>query len=1025
MLGNLGRKLDFGANYRDVADYIDGVSKGYLWQYVASENEKGQPWDDYANELKNRTDGRIDITDPRELLEVIDDAIQSTKEGKGKINPEAIEKAAEGNPELQIIAEILDDLESGEPIDKINQNIREWADYYELSDADIKDLLIPNLTKEQMAKEIEKAKEKDIADFEKEVIEKGKLAEQQKNRSAKVQAEIDRMKQMSAEKKEREIKKKNLRRQIMSIANLKGMTKKAVSDLKMKHAGYRTLTGKLAKTKISIEKLENLLKAVKKVRPRRVGHKTVVTKKTEKKIQKLKENLIKKNAMTEDAFKKILKKEVGNKTPGYVDAKDFITQEQGQNILKRMLDETEVVRAVQAFAKPISENPEIAKEVKKLEAQIDKKKPRDPRRLESMRYYCQQCEIVSGAPVFTLYQNMIDTHSEMMRDRGKQQKRLKALPNFNQIAKDEQALGRVSAYIASKSNLENRPAMPSNITPDEIQVAQEIERILKGYEHKVRTAKFFNYYYYNQPIPDGDRYLKEISKAVDIFETEGREALVEYLKTQNWGVIHSGYEPLQVYLPKIKLYDIPSQAVGKGHVKVRLATEYQKQEKNILQRLNSYMRQIDLLFNLHPQIQAMVRLFDDNFDKFEEPAKVKDSMETFLKNLKRYGITNSLFGKLLDRLYSQAMQAVIMAEPVLAYRNLFQNLAFEHDKSILVDPRNKKLNQGDIDFIETFALQTKPMMEEYFLTGEKALPGLEHLTGLVEKVALYPHSDMANRYWSFWAKKNQVDRAWESKTLAEKMSKAKFADMTLLEQKRALGILAKDGPEAMMRYVSKVHSDDIHFIYERVQRSPAEQDVLGKVIGNLLLFPRAYTEKLAHAVVQLLDSNLTFEQRYRGLKILLSVVAGGMLTGSVYTMTTGRKRNPYNPFELFSFKPGGLAWGTIETVSGIENDILGAVRGDERAWNRLSSAIPQAADMFIPLYDITLRGYEAMTDQKNVDRKAIRKIRDLIDNQYKVRDGAYKVKRNALEKWQYLIGGPGVDYKEKKNQPVSRIKRKD
>jgi len=38
----------------------------------------------------------------------------------------------------------------------------------------------------------------------------------------------------------------------------------------------------------------------------------------------------------------------------------------------------------------------------------------------------------------------------------------------------------------------------------------------------------------------------------------------------------------------------------------------------------------------------------------------------------------------------------------------------------------------------------------------------------------------------------------------------------------------------------------------------------------------------------------------------------------------------------------------------------------------------------------------------------------MIDKEYKIRGGAYKVKRNALEKWQYFLAGAGVDQEEKK-----------
>ncbi len=495
-----------------------------------------------------------------------------------------------------------------------------------------------------------------------------------------------------------------------------------------------------------------------------------------------------------------------------------------------------------------------------------------------------------------------------------------------------------------------------------------------------------------------------------MFESEGRTALVEYLKTQKWGVIKSGYEPLQVYMPKIQTFKLPPAAVGKGHVKMRLDIEYGIQEKDIFQRLGSYMRQIDLLFNLHPQIQSFVRLFDDNLAKFKEPQKVKESVEAFLRNLKKYNIEGGLFERMVARLYSQAMQAVIMPSPVLAFRNTLQNAAFEHDKSILIDPRNKRLTPEDTEYLETYVLQTKPMIREYFMSGEQPLWGLGRLTRFVERIALYPHSDIFNRNWSFWAKKNQIDRAPEG--VKEMMKAARFDDMTNLEQRRALGILARDGREAMARYVARVHVDDVHFLYERAQRSPAEQTTLGRVVGNLALFPRAYTEKLAHALAKLRADN--YQEQWRGLKILLSVVAGGIAVGAFYTKVTGRRRNPYNPLELFAFRPGGLMWASIDRIGAVYSDMVLAISGDKRALAALTTAIPETANMFIPLYDITLRGYEALTDQKNVDRKTLRQIRMIIDKEYAIRGGAYDVRRDAIEKWQYFIGGAGIDQKIQK-----------
>lgn len=807
-----------------------------------------------------------------------------------------------------------------------------------------------------------------------------------------------------------------LRQRIHAVAAKKGLTKKALTELKQKHTGYRTLTGKITQKKITTAQLQSLLRAVEKARPKRVGYKRVVTQKTEKKIQSLKENLIKKTQMTEADFREILKKEAAGKEPKYIDAEHFITETEGKEVIKRMLDEAEVIRITEPFNKAIGNEPEIAHQVEQLGSRIKRQSKRDPYSLESMRYYNQQAEVKTGAPVFIMYQDLIDTHLEINKTRTALWKNLEAtIPNFKQISQDKDSLKRVSDYILSKSTLEDRPESPKDITIEEVKLAQEIEKIFESYRYKVRTAKFFNYYYYNEPIPDHERYTKEITKAVDIYEGRGKDALIKYLKTQEWGVIHSGYEPLEVLTLKIRPYTTGPKAVGKGHIKIRTDIEYHAQERNILQRLASYMRQIDMLFNMSPKINAYVRLFDDNLDKFDKPNIVKENIEVFLQNLKRYNIQKGFFERIIARAYSQAMRVIIMPSPVLSFRNLFQNAAFEHDKSILIDLRNKHLSEKDISYLETYVVQYRGMIEEYFMVGERPLPGLKFLTKLIDKIKIYPYSDIANRHLSFWAKKNQVDRALENKSVSDIMKGAKFDDMKLLEQKMALSILAKDGKEAMARYVARVHVDDIHFLYERAQRSPAEMTTMGRVLGNLMLFPRAYGEKLAHAANKMLKGS-TYNEQYRGLKIIFAVVAGGMMCGSIFRKVTGRRRNPYDPLEILSYEAGGLAWGALESVNKVYADMILALKGDERSINALTSAIPEAADMFIPFYDYTLRAIEASTDQKNIDRKALRQLREMIDNEYKIRGGAYKVKRNALEKWQYFIAGAGVDEGKKKEK---------
>lgn len=1049
----------------EIKDYIGKAGtkgyKGYLWKYLTTyeENPNAMGWDEALEQVGGRPG------DIGEFIEKLDQVVQLTK-GKKVISQQALDIViGQGDLHAEIISAKYEMLKEGFSATEINDTLRQIGQKEDIDPEMIKGYYLPIeevkyvRTKQEILRELLKEsrkakakakrptleeaaikKAKEIAHktkepryvYEKTGKEAGLFAVTKKPptegaykkitppREGKLAGEVK--EEYAGLTPEEKASAKKLRQKIHAVAVNKGLTKKALSELKLKHTGYRHLTGKVATKKITLEQLQNLLKAVQRTRPKHIGYKKVVTLKTEKKIATLKENLQEKLQMTDDVYEDILDRVIGEaKEPKYISAKRFITEAEGKEIIKRMNNTAEVIRVTEGFEKAIRENREINAEVKRLDTIISKMKKRDPYTLESMRYYCQQCELKTGAPIFTMYMDLIDTHLETSKTRTATLKSLEAAAGkdeFRRISKNESAKQRIVNYIASKSKLAKKPPVPEKITDSEKKIAHRIQEIFKDKEVEVRFTKF--YWWYNTgrqegsfPMADFDRYKSEINKAADIYESKGKDELIEYLKTQEWGVIKSGYEPLEHITNKIKIYLPKSTTVGKSHIQIRTDIEYHRQERDIFQRLAAYLRQIDMLYNLSPKINAFVQLFEDNMDKFDNPKKVQESIEIFLRNLKRYNIQGGFFERNIARIYSQAMRTIIMPSPVLAYRNLYQNLAFEHDKSILIDTRNKNLTADEIAYLETYVQQVRGIVEEYFMVGEKPLPGLRTLTDLVDHVKMYPFSDVANRYWGFWAKINQLHRALEKETIKEMMKESRFNDITELEQRRALAILARDGKEAMAKYVSRVHVDDIHFLYERAQRSPAEMTTMGRTAGNLMLFPRSYGEKLAHASNKALKGK-SYNEQWRGLKIIFSVVGGGMAVGSIFTITTGRKRNPYDPLQILSYQPGGLALGAITQIGKVFSDTLLAIGGDKKASYRLTSEIPRMADMFVPFYAYVMRGFESITDQKNVDARELRKIYSMIDKEYKIRGGAYKVRRNALEKWQYFLAGAGVDQEEKK-----------
>lgn len=1000
--------------------------------HITFDPSKGSAWDTAVQEMLGRGKEGVDETwghlDIDEFLERVGMALEAGGE-TGGLNTIAYEKSLEsGDPDIQILNDVKYGLESGKSIKEINANTMEWAKHYGLTKEAVSDILLPELTNEQLKTEQEKARAKDEA---LEVLEAERLGEKAKQTAAeqkRLKEILARQKRIISEKRTKEEQIKKLHRDIHATAAIKGLSKKALVELKKKYTGYSKLTGKISQRKITVEQLQNLLNAVQKARPKRIGHQTVLTLKTEKRIQTLKQNLTAKMQMTDAAWQDILKRETAGREPKYISAEQFITQQQSRAVLKRMHNTATLLKITNTYDEALKKDPEKANYVNKIDTQILAEEHRDPFFLESMRYYTQQSQEKTGAPIYPVYKAMIDTEQENHRTREAQLKWLEAAvgeDNFAKISGDEEALKRVSDYIDSKSYLENRPEMPKDITPTEIKFAETIERILKAREIQSRLGKFFRWYDLDFPetgegaMADYGRYKKEIRKAVDIYDTQGEEELVRYLETQEWGIIHSGYDPKELLLRKIQLYTPGVRAVGKGHIQISNAVEFHEQERTILHRLNSYMRQMDTLSYTSPLINTFVQLYEDNAEKFSNWQTVKSNVELFLNELKHYTAEKSPTIRLIKRLFSQAAQALLENSPSITLYNMVEGIAFGADKSIYFDPRNVALTPQDEEYLETYVQQQRAMLEEYYFINEKALPGLEGLNRLARQLSLTSRSDVFSRYQTFWAKINQVRRALELPTFDEQVSAMKLKDYSLLEQHMAMTIWARDGADTMARYVARVESDNVHGLYERSQRSPGEMGS-GAIFTNLMNFPRMYAERMARNIYEIFDPQVDAETRYRAAKTVLSAIVGGSVIGLGVGLITGRRRNPYNPLEILGWRFGGLVSGGMEKVSGLINTTFEMFSGDEitqkRARDKWPAAFTSIPEMFVPFYANVIRAIEKATDIKYIDRNALRWIREQIDKDYKRRPDAYKFnKKGIINAVQYILIGRSVDVEEQKN----------
>ena len=945
-----------------------------------------------------------------EFVSRVKNAYES-KQTKGKLNIEALDKARRsGDIGIELEANKLEWLQNGLTTNEINNNIIKWAKDYDISENDIQGELITS----EAGIELSSSEQADVIQQE-----------------------------------------KKMRSKIAILAANKGMAQSALSDLKLKYGGQRKLIGK--RKNIGLDKLDDIYEAIKKIRPKRVDYKQVITKKTEKQIDTLKNNLFVKGQMTDVAWQDILNRETKGIEPKYINAKKFITQPQGRAILRRIHNIATLLKLTNGYEAALNNDPDLRNIVNNLNKTIYiEPDPKDPHFLQSMRYYSMNMQKKTGAPFYQVFQALTDIHSENHMSLMAEMQQLKTAVGediYEKIVKDEVSLKRVADYIDSKSHLENKPESPKDITDSERKVAQVIENILKNRELDARIGKFLRWYEMEMPlagdgaIADFQPNEKSIRKAVDIYDTQGLDELVEYLKTQTWGVIKSGYDPKEMILRKIQQYKIPMRAIGKSHIKISESIEYQPQEKNIIQRLASYLKQMNNITRMLPMINAFVQLAEDNADKFdnwENSSKkvlgvnvpvsgVKTNIELYLNELKGYNIDTHPLMIWANKIYSQIAQSVLENSPTIFLYNLFEELAFSPDKtlSFVAKTEGFELTPEDEAYLETYVQQQRALMEEFYLINEEPLfEWLKPLNELAKYISLTSHSDVASRTMGFYGKMYQIKQAFKNaETPEQMMSLAKFDDFQPIEQKQAIAILAKDGMDAMARYLARCYVANTHFLYSRSQRSPVEMGSIGKVGGNLLLFPRAYTEKLVNAAKVVMDDKATDEARLRNSKIIVATIVGGIVVGSVISKITGIDTNPYNPLNIINFRFGGLYSGGLNTLADLYSATTELAYADGKRRNQLLNQIavliPKTAGLLIPFYNHTIRTLEAVADTKYIDRQILRRIREVLDEDYKMRPNAYKFNdKGLINKMQYVIFGRMADKKEenkKGNTGVTRI----
>jgi ubiquinone/menaquinone biosynthesis C-methylase UbiE len=823
-----------------------------------------------------------------------------------------------------------------------------------------------------------------------------------------------------------------LRSTVMAMSKMKGISKTQLQSI------IKEVSGKKQLRNIASPQLIEILGKVREARPVRIKGTKVVTLKTEKKIQSLKENLISSRQLTSEIYNKIMER-LNLRTDRYETARKFISETDAKELIRSMNDEVPLaewdIKVEDALAKKptVKEARDVLNQrgFKGTGVEFDDKPIKIGRgeELRSMRYYMLNLQKKLSAPVYDTWQKINNAHL-IARDRHNRQiARLEqTTPNFKEVVADDVALKRIEDYIASKQKLAKIKA--PELSEDELAIATELERGFFESEDRVRFARFTNSYAENEgdidlvakEIPNAPK--KALRRAIDIYEGKGADALRKFTDTQKWGVITGGYDPRSFIKPIIYSRAPKETTFAKGFLRSRTGVEYQSDDTNIIHRYSRHQRQLIALEEMSALIRAFGRLYADNASKLDPASQrnVARVMSKGFNEMKGYREDGGAIVHAIERLYGQVAAAVFW-RPDLVARNKFQNFAFNPDywAGRFLDPRNKPISDDRRRWFEVFVSQERVFQFDFLMYGEKPLPGFGRITKLARNTSLYPWSDKSNRAEAFYVRINRVDRALaqyeKDGDVTKLINDSGLAEFEPRQQAEALELLAMDsveygiegmtavsGEEAFALYSTQQLVNNVHFLYDRPQRSPAEMGATGKTLGNILVFSRSWGERFL-LQAQKLDPKVkaTTQERITAVKVIVGIIVSGLLAGEAYKEITGKDRNPYNPLNIITWAPGGLALGVTEDISNTIYLMTQAMKGDKSAFARLPSVISGVATLTLPFYKNAIQALDAITDMKGVDVFVIRKIREMIDDEYEIRGGVHEVERTLLEKLQRAI----------------------
>ena len=525
-------------------------------------------------------------------------------------------------------------------------------------------------------------------------------------------------------------------------------------------------------------------------------------------------------------------------------------------------------------------------------------------------------------------------------------------------------------------------------------------------------------------VEDGKE--SELILAIELRNRGAYNGLWQFLKTCTWGVYEYGFDPRQIGDPNLRTKDVPmGHVIGASSLHQRTRVEFPgfgRFRRNLVQRMLSYVTQMEIQWEIEPELRNFQKLWDLAYWKFENREEIKGGLDKWWGLMQGIPSHYGFWTMQGRRVWRQSMTAIFL-EPLMSVRNFFQAGLLHMDRTELIrwlargrQEMSPTMRIKGKRFFDIFVSQLGGLRKYVLLVNQPGLPGLGLLNRAADSLNIYGWSDYIPRLWSFYAYLNKSWRAtqqylrdgnvenWIRKSGANhlRQTEINFVLSHYLARANETFNLRADaledvtGAEMAAFYVARRNTDHTHFKYARWARGMLEMGNLGETLWNLFVFPRGYGQRVAwqtEKIVNLFRGEATWEEARPAFNDLIKLFVVAQLFSAFWTGLTGRKRNPYDPLSILTqWTFGGLFVGAMQDITELIRDagMVANIWGDdtqqEQAKGRIIGKASDLSEMLVPFYRRVIDVWAAVEDTPDQDVYWLRKMREQFDKDYTVEE---------------------------------------